>query len=852
MIDSKVIKHKNRRFFWRALCRATFLFFLINLLVFSPSYTLAIDSNGYIIDDDTLTEYAQNGIYFYNSKESNCITSSITSSGNSDGSDVYIIGDSITVLSKNQILEKLPKATVNALSGTYFSANSSFGPGGTERISNMGNQDILVFAMGSNGGIDYTNSDDTAKLFSALNGKNVQVILMTIFYNGMASEQMNKSNEVVKKLANDYQNVTYLDWYSAVSSDPSQYIASDGIHPTDPTGREKFAEILTTAVNKVTKMTTTESSTSGGATSAKLSSQQIEFVDKYHDIAEKLSIEYGIPWEAVMAQGIIESGAGTSHFARDRNNFFGIGAFDSNPNNAFHYDTPEEGWRGYYENIRKTSVYRSVGAFSGDRITDPYAYIAAIAKPYATGEYYRQSVSKVIQQLEILSKDRGWASSAQLASMHPEMLTNAAANAQGAGSEPNVVSSEYGSAQYCNETNNTNSNGVTTLEINGTTYAFPIAYATKENYLQPGSKSVLSPLPCTNYDIGACHHDHVALDLGIDLSMVSGATTYTSSNFTGSGTGFSDMYYYSTGAEVVALVDGTITGYSYYDNNVPSDYIEQCASVSYQGNDGNSYWLGHMSYESKYSVGQTFKAGDVIGHVGPPPCAQNTQAHLHINIQPQSANNTKIYDILNKLYEALPANEAELNAREASASQSGDGDQPIAPLYESSVDIACDSRTTDIGTDTGYHVNGKRPNYTSFQIRLCALNKPGYQITGSDYGTGHNTGGYAIVNSRVSGAYAALAHKYYIETGNTLQSNTSFRNMAYQTALYRQKGFPDADYPGCSRHQGGLAIDFAGTNGGNWNTPISKWFKNNLGAFGLDRPLSSEAWHVEPSSSIKH
>ena len=76
-----------------------------------------------------------------------------------------------------------------------------------------------------------------------------------------------------------------------------------------------------------------------GNASAGLSDLQAAFVDSYHDIAENLSVEYGIPWETVIAQGILESAAGMSKFARDRNNFFGIGAFDSNPNNAYSYDT---------------------------------------------------------------------------------------------------------------------------------------------------------------------------------------------------------------------------------------------------------------------------------------------------------------------------------------------------------------------------------------------------------------------------------------------------------------------------------------------------------------------------------
>lgn len=168
-----------------------------------------------------------------------------------------------------------------------------------------------------------------------------------------------------------------------------------------------------------------------------LSAQQVAFVETYHDIAVMHSINYGIPWETVMAQGILESASGTSSFAINRNNFFGIGAFDKNPNKAFRYATPEEGWEGYYKNIRATSTYRAHGVFAGDTVTDPYAYLAAIkAAGYATDEKYVDKVSKVIVGIEDLSRDRGWAPSADLANQYPEWFTNAESNRQGVNIEP--------------------------------------------------------------------------------------------------------------------------------------------------------------------------------------------------------------------------------------------------------------------------------------------------------------------------------------------------------------------------------------------------------------------------------
>lgn len=144
-----------------------------------------------------------------------------------------------------------------------------------------------------------------------------------------------------------------------------------------------------------------------GTPTAGLSALQSAFVDKYAAIAIQLGKEYGIPWETVMAQGILESTSGTSRFARERNNFFGIGAFDSNPDHAYRYATPAEGWRGYFENIKKTATYRAHGAFNYPN--DPYGYLAAIkAAGYATDPNYIAKVTPLIKAIQNRAKEKGW------------------------------------------------------------------------------------------------------------------------------------------------------------------------------------------------------------------------------------------------------------------------------------------------------------------------------------------------------------------------------------------------------------------------------------------------------------
>lgn len=180
-----------------------------------------------------------------------------------------------------------------------------------------------------------------------------------------------------------------------------------------------------------------------------LSSVQSAFVDKYHNIAAKLGQQYHIPWEAVMAQGILESGGGLSNFARERNNFFGIGAFDSNPNNAFSYKSPEEGWKGYFENIKNTPTYRNHGVFQGETVTNPYKYLAAIkAAGYATAPNYLTAINPIVKAIEKRAKEKNWDSSAKLNSSGAAPINSNSTNLQNGNSSINQAALQLAWPDY--------------------------------------------------------------------------------------------------------------------------------------------------------------------------------------------------------------------------------------------------------------------------------------------------------------------------------------------------------------------------------------------------------------------
>jgi len=64
----------------------------------------------------------------------------------------------------------------------------------------------------------------------------------------------------------------------------------------------------------------------------------LSYIEQYHQIAERQQKEHGIPASIVLAQGILESGAGLSDFAKMSNNHFGIKCSDWNGDKIYHDD----------------------------------------------------------------------------------------------------------------------------------------------------------------------------------------------------------------------------------------------------------------------------------------------------------------------------------------------------------------------------------------------------------------------------------------------------------------------------------------------------------------------------------
>jgi LysM repeat protein len=64
----------------------------------------------------------------------------------------------------------------------------------------------------------------------------------------------------------------------------------------------------------------------------------LAYIEQYHQLAEKQQKEHGIPASIILSQGLLESGAGMSQFAKESNNHFGIKCNDWTGDKIYHDD----------------------------------------------------------------------------------------------------------------------------------------------------------------------------------------------------------------------------------------------------------------------------------------------------------------------------------------------------------------------------------------------------------------------------------------------------------------------------------------------------------------------------------
>lgn len=149
-----------------------------------------------------------------------------------------------------------------------------------------------------------------------------------------------------------------------------------------------------------------------------------KFLDAYGQIAFDVGKKYGLPYEAILAQAILESGWGGSGLTQKANNFFGVKASGAWKGEVINmrtgevyngqsttitagfrkYPSPQVGWDDYGKFITENPRYKKALNYPND----PIAYIKEVAAAgYATSPTYAKSVIGLINSITKYIKSTG-------------------------------------------------------------------------------------------------------------------------------------------------------------------------------------------------------------------------------------------------------------------------------------------------------------------------------------------------------------------------------------------------------------------------------------------------------------
>lgn len=148
-----------------------------------------------------------------------------------------------------------------------------------------------------------------------------------------------------------------------------------------------------------------------------------EFVEMYGQYAYDIGEEYGIPYDAILAQAALESGWGASSLTTDAYNFFGIKAGDDWDGPIMTVETDEqdengnvytvvadfrkyrnatEGFQGYADFIHDNSRYAEALNYPND----PVRYLTEVREAgYATDVNYVEKVVGILEQIQQIISD---------------------------------------------------------------------------------------------------------------------------------------------------------------------------------------------------------------------------------------------------------------------------------------------------------------------------------------------------------------------------------------------------------------------------------------------------------------
>ena len=157
-----------------------------------------------------------------------------------NGKNMTIIGDSITVGSKEALVKKFSDISESNIDGRVGRPWEE----GNTIAESMSLKDIVVFALGTNSaGLTKAQIEETISIIGA-----GHTIVFVTNYDGNKQDQFTSNNNLFKEFAKSNSNILIADWAETVAQNLETYLYDDKVHPNSA-GAELFAETIWKAIN---------------------------------------------------------------------------------------------------------------------------------------------------------------------------------------------------------------------------------------------------------------------------------------------------------------------------------------------------------------------------------------------------------------------------------------------------------------------------------------------------------------------------------------------------------------------------------------------------------------------------
>lgn len=153
---------------------------------------------------------------------------------------VACIGDSVMLGSAMDIRDVLPDCYIDAKVSRYVGAGLEI----AQKIDSMGLLgNTVVISLGTNGPLDGQYEEETKALLNYL-GPNRHIFWVTVHC--PATGWQDSNNAYLKQIAEQYPNVTLVDWQAEVTKHP-EWLGGDNIHPNNE-GTKAYAGLIHDAI----------------------------------------------------------------------------------------------------------------------------------------------------------------------------------------------------------------------------------------------------------------------------------------------------------------------------------------------------------------------------------------------------------------------------------------------------------------------------------------------------------------------------------------------------------------------------------------------------------------------------